>query len=498
MTADIDIRDPKTSVTRDDQIVGGNGVWQWVVLDSAPGATQRPGLPPHWSLWRDQVLSATPYLSDYWATALRTAVTQVVTRQFTVKDSEDSARRLERSRDLLLDFGGPAMYSSSLEQVAQDYFTCDKGAVVELEYEGKTRSGVPSGRVIGLHHLDTLRCWPTGNREFPYLYTDWQGTQHPLHARSVMTLVDMTSPRLGLWGVGRCAASDVWETIVLDGAVQTYVREKVTGSRALALHFVGGVTKKQLADVKATGDAEQERRGSLLYRGALVVPVDIEPGAELKVATVDLAGLPDGFDPAQIQQRAGLIFALALGMPVTDIATLQGGQFGTGTQSQVIDASRQGRGVEGFVRKWERAVNRLALPRRTTVDMFGIDPRDQKAEADVKNAEATYVGTLVDKGIATPQQAANYLADAGHWPQEFAQPDATAGGALTDSGENSKIAGVGETAGGAPGQGPASPLARALLAVAQQKAARRRLAGKDLALDEGARAKVEELRRAEP
>lgn len=491
---DVEIRDPKTSVTRDDQIVAGNGVWQWVVMDSAPGATARPGLPPHWSLWRDQILSATPYLSDYWAAALRTAVTQVITRQFTVKDSEDSARRLERSQDLLLDFGGPAMYSSSLEKVAQDYFTCDKGTVVELEHEGKTRSGVPSGRVIGLHHLDTLRCWPTGNREFPYLYTDWQGKQHPLHARSVLHLVDMSSPRLGLWGVGRCAASDAWETIVLDGAIQTYTREKVTGSRALALYFVGGVTKKQLADVKATGDEEQARRGAMLFKDALVVPVDVEPGSELGMVKVDLAGLPDGFDAGQLQQRHGLIFALVLGMPVTDIATLQGGQFGTGTQSQVIDASRQGRGVEGFVRKWERAVNRLALPRRTTVDMFGIDPRDQKAQADVKNAEAQYVTTLVGAGIATAQQAANYLADEGHWPQEFAQPDATAGGALTDSGENSKIAAAGDATPAGP---PLSPLAAALARVAQAKAARKRITAKDLAVGEATMQRIEELRRAQ-
>ena len=489
---DLDIREPVHSVTRRDELpVGGSGAFQWVVLDGAPGQTTRIGLPPHWSLYRDQILSATPFLSDYWAAALATATNQVAVRQFTVKDSEDSARRLERSQNMLLDFGGPAMYTEALEQTFQDFATTDKGAVVEIEWEGTTRSGAPSGRPLALHHLDTLRCWPTGNREYPYIYTDWQGQQHQLHARSFFTIVDAPSPRLGLWGVGQCAASRAWETIVLDGAIQTYVREKVTGSRALALYFVGGITKKQLEDVKVTADEDQKRRGTMLYKGAIVTQVDVEPGTELGTVKIDLASLPDGFDPAQIQQRAGLIFALVLGMPVTDIATLQGGQFGTGTQSQTIDATRQGRGVETFVRMWERKLNRLVLPKRTTVDMFGIDPRDQKAQADVKNAEATYVKTLIEAGVATAQQAANYLADAGHWPQEFAQPDATAGGALTDSGEQSKVGALPDDAPLALAPpAPAAPLGAPATKAQQPK----RITSKDVQVSEATLARVAKLR----
>lgn len=428
------------------------GVWRWAIADSGVGRGAA-GLPAHWSMARDAILSATPFLSDFWGSALRTAVNQIIVRQFTVKDSEDSARRLERSQAMLIDFGGPAMYGESLARVAQDFFCTDNGGFVEVEHEGRTASGRPTGRPVALHHLDSLRCWRTGSREYPVVYIDYQGGYHKLHASSVFWVVDQPSPRLGLWGVGRCAASDSWRTIVLAGALEQYLLEKVSGSRALALHFVKGVNRQRLQEAAAGADEEQAAKGQVVYKGAVIIPVL----DDVQVATVDLAGIPDGFQAAELRQMIALNVALALGMPYTDIATLQGGQFGTGTQSQVIDESRKGRGVEAFVRQWERKVNRLVLPQRTTVDMFGIDPRDQKLEAEVKQAEAAYVKILIDAGVATAQQAGNYLADSGHWPAEFVQEDATTGGALTDSGQDSKITGEAEV-----GQAPALTPAPAL------------------------------------
>lgn len=474
--ADIHLAGPGSVTERDDVPPNAlGGVWRWMLVDSGHGRGAQ-GLPPHWSMARDAVLAATPFLADFWASALRTAVNQIIVRQFTVKDSEDSARRLERSQDLLLDFGGPAMYSESLARVAQDFFLTGNGGFVEIEHEGRTRTGMPTGRPVGLHHLDSLRCWRTGSRAYPVIYVDLWGQYHQLHATSVFSIVDQPSPRLGLWGVGRSAADDNWRTILLAGALEQYLLEKVSGSRALALHFVTGVSRQRLEDAAATGDEEQARKGHIIYKGAAIIPVM----EQARVATVDLAGIPDGFDAAELRQLIALNTALALGMPYTDIATLQGGQFGTGTQSQVIDESRKGRGVEAFVRIFERKINRLVLPKRTTVDMFGIDVRDQKAEAEVKSAEAGYVKALIEAGVSSPQQAGNYLADAGHWPAEFVQQDATTGGVLTDSGQDSKISGE-----AAPEQQPAAsplqPLARLLMAGKARRGRVARVTAEDLA-----------------
>lgn len=418
------------SVTEADTIpIKDGSVWIWTVVDGGGGA-QQPGLPAHWSMARDVVLAATPLLADFWAVALKTAINQIVVRKFTVKDRDDRERRAERARDLVLDLGGPAMYTEELERIAADYFTCDNGAWVEIARDGRK----PTAKPVGLFHLDSHRCYPTGDREHPVQYIDLAGVPHLLPAHNVFRLVDQPSPRLRSWGVGLCAASAAWRSIVLDGAVQTYLTEKISGSRALALHFVKGVSRKQLGDAAETAEAEQQRRGNLIYKGAMVVPVL----DDVQVASIDLASIPDGFDPAVIYQRLSLTYSLALGMPYTDIATLQGGQFGTGTQSQVIDESRKGRGVEKFVSLWERKLNALVLPRATTIDLFGVDVRDQKAESEVRNTEATYVKTLVEAQIITPAQAANYLADSGWLPPEFVAQDQTAGATLTDSGEHSK------------------------------------------------------------
>lgn len=439
--------------------IGVGGMWQWVASAGLPIQPTAPGLPAHWSLARDVILAATPFLSDFWGVSLRTAINQVAVRAFHLKDSGDSARRLERAHDLLIDIGGPAMYGESVTKFCMDFFTTDNGAWFVAEHEGKTRSGEPAGRVVALHHLDSLRVWRTGNRTFPAVYVDLYGQYHKLHYKEVLSVADQASPRLTLFGVGRCAAGDAWRTIVTDGAMQVYAQEKLTGARALALYFVSGVSQSKLRDAQESGEENQARKGHLIYMGAHVIPVAEVP----QIAQIDLAGLPDGFDPAQLQQRAALIFALALGMPFTDIATLQGGQFGTGTQSQVIDQSRSGRGVELLVRQLERKLNRLVLPKRTTIDLFGIDVRDQKAEADVKAAEGQYVAGLVGAGIIDTAQAANYLVDGGWLPGEFIAQDMTPGGALTDSGEQSKL--PGPEAQDTPAA-PASPLRQLLLGAA--------------------------------
>lgn len=433
-----ELLDRKRSVTREDFLdeAQAGGVFYWSIIDPGAALSPVPTLPRHGSRDRDRVLSATLDLEDMWSSAVQQAVTKIAAQGWKVTDGDDSTRRTEKGQSLLMDFDGPAEWTTGIAKVMQDYLLTDNGAFVEIERESKSASSRPRA----LWHLDTFRCWRTGNLDYPVIYQDYDGMFHKLPAANVLMFSDMPSPRTRLFNLGRCAASRAFATIVKLSAVETYFREKITGSRGLALYFISGVSPRQLQDAMTTSDAEQSRKGYTVFKGAVMVPIQGEQ--VINVASIDLAGVPDGFDVDQERRDAYLRYANALGVPVQDIQPLSGQGLGTGTQTIVLDEAASGRGLAYFLKQWEHKVSRLVLPKTTVFGWDTNDLRDQKAKADVEKAKADTVmalmGTDQAPGVISREMALQMLVDAGIVPKEFLPKDVTPAGVLTDSGEQSK------------------------------------------------------------
>lgn len=451
--------DRKGSVTRDDMMKNATpgGVWLWQVID--PSSTPNvPSLPGYGSRGRSSMLAGTLDLEDMWASAIYKAISTLASLNFTVKDSEDSERRTERAQGLMLDFDGSAEYTSGIARHLQDFLLTDNGAFVEVERDGKSSTARPKA----LWHLDSMRCHRTGNMKYPVVYQSLFGDYHALRADQVLAFSDMPSPRSALYGLGRCAASRAFTTIIKLAAVETYFREKITGSRALALHFVSGVTPEQIENAIKTADAQQDQRGQIIYKGAITIPVFADQG--VSVATVPLAEIPDGFDIDLERKDAYLRYANAIGIPLQDLQPLSGQGLGTGTQSKVLDAVSKTQGIAYWRVSWERKVNRLVLPKATTME-FGVnDLEEQKLKAEIGKLRAETRAVQIGSGELDAAQALNMAVDDGDVPPEFLPKDQTAGAALTDSGEQSKPVEI------APGLVlPALPVARPQLPVTKAK-----------------------------
>lgn len=447
-----DILDRRRSVTRGDYIEGpatsDGGVWVWNVVDPGALMSPAPTLPAPsrltWSI--DAILAATLSLEDMWAGAFNQAVTKVATRDFEVSDSDDSTLRTRKAQDLLLNFDGAIEWRSGINKTAQDFLTCRNGCFIEVERVSKT----PNSKIRALWHLDSFRCRRTSNPDYPVVYWSLDGAWHPLRSDQVIFFADMPSPRAELAGVGMPAAERAFKTIVKLAAVETYFREKITGARALKLVFISGMTKRKLEQVKETSDAEMERRGYTVYKGAVVVPTETDQA--VSIAEVDLAGVPDGFDVETERRDAYLRYANALGVPVQDIQPLSGQGLGTGTQTVVLDEAAEGRGLAYFPKMLEDKLNWLTLPKTTTFQFKTNDLRDQKAQAEVNQQKASTImllkGTPTAPGIISDAQALNMAADEGIVPKEFLLQDVTPEGTVTSSGDQSKPAGEGPLAGG--------------------------------------------------
>lgn len=429
-----DLLDRNNSVTKRDYVPtsDGAGIWSWSIYDPSAMQSPVPQLPMHGTPERDRILTATLDLEDMWASAVNKAVTKIAVRGYEVSDNDDSTRRTEAGQALVRDLDGPAEYRGGMAKVVQDFLLTDNGWFVEVA----RASQKPGAKVQALYHLDSFRCYRTGNLDYPVLYLDWEGGWHKLRADQVIFGSDMPSPRARMWGRGRCAASRAFQTIIKLSAVETYFREKITGSRALALYFVSGISPKQLQDAMETAEADKIRKGHVVYKGAVMIPIQTDQ--PINIAPIDLASVPDGFDVNEERKDAYLRYANALGVPVQDIQPLSGQGLGTGTQTIVLDEAAEGQGLAFFVKDFEDKINHLVMPKQTIFQIKVNDVRDQAAQAALNKAKADTLVALLGGDVISQPMALQMAVDDGLVPPEFLPQDVTPGGMLTDSGDQSK------------------------------------------------------------
>lgn len=424
MTDNIELQ--RHSVTRDDRMQQSiPGAWN-IVIGPTDAFSSTPGLPLYWSRERDFVLTTTPHLEDMWASGVYKAKTKTAALGWEVSDTQESQQRVRRAQQLLLHFDGKR-YVPGFSKVLDDFLLTDNGAFVEVV---RATQGAGS-RILGLMHLDSLRCWRTGDPRYPVLYRDWQGREHVLKPHQVLDFADEPSPRVELRGVGRCAASRAFRTIIKLAAVETYFREKITGDRNLAIHIVNGINSEQLRDAITTGREDARRRGFVYYKGSLVISAmgDTAPS----VVTIPLAEVPDGFDVDGERDDAYLRYANALGVPAQMIKPLSGQGLGTGTQSIILDEEADGVGMAAFRDDWKHALNEYVFPESTTFAWNNThDLRDQKVLAEIKKIRADTRNVQINGGEISPAMSRQIAVDDGDLDRELV-PDHTTGGQLGDS-----------------------------------------------------------------
>lgn len=413
------------SVTRGDHADSPYGSTLLLTFPTGPAT---PGLPAYWSVQRDFALAQTPHLDDMWAGALSKAITKYAARGFTVEDSGDSKQRVKRAQDLFMYAGGPDLWEAFIAKHLRNFLTTDNGAFVEI-----VRAQAAYGsRIIGIMHLDSHRVTRTGDPEIPVLYRDKQSREHMLKAHQVMCFADMPDPGDSWNGVGLCAASRAWKTIAKMAAMNTYLREKVTGERVTSIYIVNGVTPEQLQGALTTADADKARRGFVMYKGALVIPV-MDLAVPPTVVEIPLSEVPDGFNAKEERDDAYLVYANAIGVSVQDIKPLSGQGLGTGQQSVILDDAAEAQGsLPVWAKAWLHMANTWLLPATTTFSWNTNDLRDQKAKADVRSVRAATRAAQIASGEITPDEARQIAVDDDDIPRELLAVDETPGDAVQD------------------------------------------------------------------
>lgn len=406
-----------------------------------------PQPPAYWSPQRDAYLRASIHNEAFWAGAIGIAMTKMVGLAWEIKSSVP--RRAARAQDILLQGDGRRVgWVGFLSKQLRDYLTTDNGSHFQI-----VRASKASGsRIIGLKHLDSLRCVRTGDPKYPLIFRDRMNRLHELRDYQVVSLSDMPDPGEMWFGVGMCAASRAYAAIYKLATIEWYLREKVGGLHPLAIHIVNGLLANQMDNAIKAAQEETVSKGVAAYMGAIIVPVPKENPPEVK--TIPLAEFPDRFDRKQEFDIAVLTYANAIGLDPQELQPLSGQPLGTGAQSQVLDDKAKGKGLAAWRQDFTHALNEFVLDEKTTFAFTERDYRDQERKTAVQKARADVAKIRIDAGVTTPDQELQILVDADDLPKEFLPQDLTPGDSVSDTDKVEQEADAQEGAAAAENMGP--------------------------------------------
>jgi hypothetical protein len=379
--------------------------------------------PPYWSTNRDGVLKAAFRLDGLWSSSVHIAVTRISSLGYELDG--DIGLRVKRAREMLgRDWGG------LLQRFVKDFLTTDNGGFLEVV----RATSAYASRVLGFVYLSSARCMRTGDPSVPVIYIDRLGQYHELRDYQVAEFSDLPDDDWN--GVGFCATSRVYDALYEHAAVHAYFREKATGRRPLAVHFLSGMGQKQIEAAFLSAQEDADRKGILSYMGASVVGNPNE--VPLTLVTVPLAELPDGFNQEQHEELTQIRYADALGIDPVDLnPRLIGNRaLGAGSQAMVLDEKQSTKGLIALRQQLMHFFNDTErwhpLPAAVTFAWTERDLKDQRAEADISKVRADIAKVRIEAGITSAKQELQVQVDAGELPPVFLTIDQTPDETLTD------------------------------------------------------------------
>ena len=414
-------------------------------------------LPPYWSIslglatyWgRDTILRSTIMHEEFWADAVGIAATKAAAQSWDVKGT-----RAGRWQEMLVDWGGDGYVPSQMRGV-QDYCCTNNGEFWEVVRV----SGAAGSRVLGLVHLDSLRCVRTGDPDRPVIFQDLHGAYHVLRDWQVIQLCDLPDPSLASLGIGHCAGEKSYGKIYDLAAMELFFKEKITGAGANKLVVIQGMPTAQIEGILASAEAGKQQKGLTYYQGNILAGTTTQ--GQLTSIEIALRGMPDGFIRREEIEIAQLAYASALGLDPQELnPQLVGrGALGIGAQSVVLSEKQSAKGLAARDKQLVHLLNTRVVSASVTFAFSERDLRDEQTQANIEQTRATTRAAQIASTEITPQEARQLAVDAGDLPKEFLPPqgDKTPEVAISDEEQPEAAAAAVEES--APEADAARPLA---------------------------------------
>lgn len=302
--------------------------------------------------------------------------------------------RVDWYQDVLLNANKGRGWASFIQSWVRAYHNCDDGAVVEIIGRGAPDKPLDREAVTGIATLDPLRCFFTGNDEFPVFYQDaWTGKIHKLHKTRVHRFVDMPFDDPLLNGRGLCGLSR--SIAFVQQAIEnlSYIGESLSNEPPPGILIVNGVIQAQWEEAWDLYEAGRRQAGVSHYKP--FVEILMKGDTPVKVEFVSFRRTPEGYDPMAMIELETKGIALSLNIDPQDVWPISGGSFGTNTQAKVLDKKSKTRAIGFLIAILSRFLNDRVLP-----DSLKYESKFKDSEQSRENAENAIAHTQVAKEVA--------------------------------------------------------------------------------------------------
>ncbi len=282
------------------------------------------------------------------------------------------------------DFG--AGWENFLSKLIIDYSRADAGAFIELIGPGSTVAPM-TGAITGLAVLDSLRCYPTGDPNFPVIYYDIHGAMHAMHYTRVVRFVDMREASEDAFFYGECSLSRCVSPVTREILMARYIEQNLDDNPPPGIVIFKNLSDREVRAAYArmeqqrNTDAKGEWGKTLQLFG---MQAEVEPTVQFISFTVP----PDKFDFEKYTNLDVKQIALGIGIDIQDMWELTGGGIGTATQSEILHTKSKGRALGRILKGLERVINQ-ALPKGLE---FAFKYKDEEEDQSNANLAQTWVG----------------------------------------------------------------------------------------------------------
>ena len=422
-------------------------------------ASRADEAPSWWSLNRDI------YLDNFWPTEpyLSGALFSVASRNASYRyELTGHRRKVSWAQQLFAQANYGRGWQDFMMKVTQDYLVLGNGAHVEIirPARAKTKAGVHyyadkfhdpetddlewfpiddhSGKImysmrqgrdfevtdnpldlpVGLAHKDSLRCQRTNDPMFPIHYRDQLGRDHLMGMHQIMTLEEMPSPREEMNGVQHSACD---RALILSQTLRDmliYKHEKISGRFARAIHLTN-IDADTIQDAVDQANDNSDNKGLTRYSQPIIAAT-LDPNAQPRVDTIELASLPDGFDEETAYRWYIAGLALDFGVDFGFLAPLPGNKLGTSEQAEQAARQAKGKSSRLFLNLMEYKFNFSGILPKDVYFRFAVpDPYEESERDRALARRARSLSTLIQSGTITPPIAAQMLADWGDLNPEY-------------------------------------------------------------------------------
>jgi len=327
-------------------------------------------------------------------------------------------------------------WTSLMVKYSIDLETQDSGAFIEIV---RQNNDSPDSPVVALNSLDASRCYHTGDPLRPVIYLDIMGKYHLLEWWQVIASAELPAPVDIRPGIQFCALTRLMLAAQVIKNTALYMREKTGGRNTRAIHIVQGVTTAQVTEAVSKLQATADAQGLMRYVNPLVIGT-IDPEAKVDLKTLELAGVPDGWDEEKIFKVYIAQVAMAFFTDYQEFAPLPGGNLGTSQQSQVLHDKSRGKGPGLFMKIVAHAMNRLVMPKSCEFRFDEQDLEADRTQAEIKKLRREGRSVDIMSGELLPAEARQEAVDDGDLSQELFERagglDATENITLSDEDQN--------------------------------------------------------------